>query len=209
MPESAIEAVDVDHVVGVREMAPLLGRLAEEPAARIARRGKVAADEDPAAGFDASLRDGTLKGPPAPIQCPECGGALWEIQEGRKVVRYRCHVGHNYSAKGLMAAKDAELEAAMWTAVRSLEEAAELRRRLAKRAAEGKMNVIAERYHERARDAEARAMAIRRVLMDEKRNGNGDSSGANGRSRNARKRASKAKSTKNRGQSGVRLNTRR
>jgi two-component system chemotaxis response regulator CheB len=189
MPESAIESVHIDHIVGTREMGSLLTELAHKPASRMPKRAKGAADQDPAVGFDTSMRDGTLKGPPVPLQCPDCGGALWEIEEGRKVVRYRCHVGHNYSAKGLLAAKDAELESAMWSAVRSLEEAAELRRRLAKRAAEGNMNAIAERYQERAEDAERRAMTIRHVLMDEK-NGNGNANG-NGNSRPLSRRPKK------------------
>ena len=32
--------------------------------------------------------------------CPDCGGALWEIQEGR-VLRYQCHVGHQYAPENL------------------------------------------------------------------------------------------------------------
>jgi two-component system chemotaxis response regulator CheB len=177
MPASAMEAVDVDHVAPIGHMAKLLKRIVREPLPNgdhFMRRRK-SASSDPAAGGDRALKEHTLTGPPSPLTCPDCGGALWELKEGEKVMRYRCHVGHNYSDQGLAANKADQLETALWTALRTLEEHAELRRRMAGRATASNLEAIAERYEEAADDAERRADVIREVLMGERKH-NGDSS---------------------------------
>ena len=40
-----------------------------------------------------SLQEDDRPGKPSPFSCPDCGGVLWEIDEG-EMVRYRCRVGH-------------------------------------------------------------------------------------------------------------------
>jgi two-component system chemotaxis response regulator CheB len=34
--------------------------------------------------------------------CPECGGALWQVNEVG-LIRFRCHVGHGYNGEILLA----------------------------------------------------------------------------------------------------------
>jgi two-component system, chemotaxis family, protein-glutamate methylesterase/glutaminase len=175
MPASAIEAVEVDHVVTVKQMPVLLERLTHERAAQGAVvMAKDLPDEPEAAAVgDKGLKNKTMPGPPTPMTCPECGGSLWEISQGQRVTRFRCHVGHSYTPKGLLVTKSAEVESALWSALRTLEENAELRRRMAERAAEGKLNGVAQQYQRAAADAEERATVIRQVLMSE-REGNGE-----------------------------------
>jgi hypothetical protein len=57
--------------------------------------------------------------------------------------------------------------------LRTLEENAELRRRLARDAGSRKLNALAERFEESAAATEQRAQVIRNVLLTE-REGNGD-----------------------------------
>jgi two-component system chemotaxis response regulator CheB len=47
------------------------------------------------------------------------------------LLHYRCHVGHAYTAEALIAGQDGAVEEALWAALRTLEETAALRRRLA------------------------------------------------------------------------------
>ena len=45
-------------------------------------------------------------------------GTLWEVDEGT-LVRFRCRVGHSYSAGAMDASQGTAVEAALWTAMRS------------------------------------------------------------------------------------------
>jgi len=103
-------------------------------------------------------------GDPSPFTCPDCGGTLWEIKDGR-AVRYQCHVGHQYAPDGLETAQRDAIDSAMWSAVRALEEHAELKSRLAKRAAAGGLTVVSEGFENGARVAHQQAQQIRNVLF--------------------------------------------
>ena len=84
------------------------------------------------AGFDvAEAREAPESGP-TPLRCPDCGGALWELEDGG-LQSYACHVGCTYSADSLLEEQGDAVERALWTAVRMLEERAELSDRLSER----------------------------------------------------------------------------
>jgi two-component system chemotaxis response regulator CheB len=93
------------------------------------------------------------------ITCPECGGALWEHDEGG-LLRYRCHVGHAYSADSLEVSHSQSLEGSLWAALRSLQERAELFRRLALRMGDE------ERLERRVRTAEQHAGVLRSLITN-------------------------------------------
>jgi two-component system, chemotaxis family, protein-glutamate methylesterase/glutaminase len=56
------------------------------------------------------------------LACPDCGGVMWEIDEG-ELSRYRCHVGHTYTTEVMSLALDDNLR-------RALEERIALARKL-------------------------------------------------------------------------------
>lgn len=70
------------------------------------------------------------EGTPSVFVCPECHGVLWEFKDG-KMVRFRCRVGHSYGTESLSKELSMASEAALWAAVRALEEKAALHRRVA------------------------------------------------------------------------------
>ncbi len=55
------------------------------------------------------------------LTCPDCHGALWEMNDAENL-RFRCHVGHAFSAESLSNGQGEMLETALWSAVRALEE---------------------------------------------------------------------------------------
>ena len=95
--------------------------------------------------------------------CPECSGPLLE-DERDGVLKFRCRVGHVYSAESLAAAQGRGVEEALWTALRALEERTEMAARLARRFAMRGRHVTAARYERRAYDARQQAETIRTAL---------------------------------------------
>jgi two-component system, chemotaxis family, protein-glutamate methylesterase/glutaminase len=125
MPRSAIDHVDVDAVLPLAEMAAWL---AHRPS------------EGPPPPGGASMPDPSMpRVGDAPREeangtrytCPDCGGVLFEQQEGG-LTRFRCSVGHVFSMESLAAEQARHLEGAMWTAVRALEDRAELLQQIAR-----------------------------------------------------------------------------
>jgi two-component system chemotaxis response regulator CheB len=57
----------------------------------------------------------------SPLTCPDCQGVMWKIDDG-DLIRYRCHVGHAYTAELMSLALDENLRRALASAVRGLEE---------------------------------------------------------------------------------------
>ncbi|HVX23436.1 MAG TPA: chemotaxis protein CheB [Acidimicrobiales bacterium] len=101
---------------------------------------------------------------PTEFTCPECGGTLWLADE-HGALRYRCRVGHGYSATGLLAGKQEALEAALWSAVVALEERRDLNRRIRDRLGAGEGHRRA--YYDREiMESERRAQVLRDLFED-------------------------------------------
>jgi two-component system chemotaxis response regulator CheB len=176
MPANAVANVAVDHGVSLRDMPALLTELARTPAANGGDEDVEAAmaDDEGGNGQQDATEAGVNSpnpeqnaGPPSAFTCPECGGTLWEINEG-ELIRFRCHVGHAYTSESMLAEQDEALEAAMWTALRTLKESVNLSRRLEKRARQGGHHISAEAFARRAHEAEQRAEVLRQVLVRNK-----------------------------------------
>jgi two-component system chemotaxis response regulator CheB len=106
-------------------------------------------------------------GSPSVYGCPECGGVLWELNDGN-VFHFRCRVGHAWSPDSLLARQTDSLEAALWTALRALEESAALSRRLADQARQRGLARAAARFYEQMQSAQEHALVIRNVLLSRK-----------------------------------------
>ncbi|HZA09788.1 chemotaxis protein CheB [Mycobacterium sp.] len=130
LPLNAVQAGVIDHEIPAAEMGGLLKELADrefeeremEPDPRMELENRIAMEKRFSTSFDA----GAL-GPPSGYTCPDCNGGLMVVSDGN----FRCWVGHAWTANSLLRARDAEVESALWIAVRSLQEKAKLSRRLA------------------------------------------------------------------------------
>jgi two-component system, chemotaxis family, protein-glutamate methylesterase/glutaminase len=168
MPRNAIERAGVDHVLGVAGIADALIQLTREMAAEPPAEVQPMADELEhdvrAAGNEAQAMEAASRpGKPSGFTCPECHGALWEIEDG-ELGRYRCRVGHAYSADTLLNEQGRGVETALWIALRSLEENAMFCRRLARRTRDRGNERMAQRFEQRAEHAQQQAALIRAAL---------------------------------------------
>jgi two-component system, chemotaxis family, protein-glutamate methylesterase/glutaminase len=171
MPRAAIAAVkSPDHRVPVSEIPALLSSLAREPAAEPVDPTPVelAIENGYAEMKDVDMRDVDKLGTPSGFTCPECQGALWELHDG-ELLRFRCHVGHAYSDMHLEDAQSQVMEAALWAALRSLEENITLVRRMAARARAHNNLVSAANFQEKAASLDRHAAVIRHLLAQESR----------------------------------------
>lgn len=165
MPRNAMKYTEVDYCLPIADIPPLLLQLARQ---RVTDRGgSVPTDmeqERQAAALDAeAMKEDNKAGVPSVYACPDCHGVLWEIEEGN-LLRYRCRVGHAFSAQSLLAAHDESVEDALWAALRSLEENASLHRRLEERSRASGMQAAATRFSERATETESHARRLREIL---------------------------------------------
>lgn len=131
MPTHALAAVDVDIVADPEEIGTLLPKWCRETTAYTIANSEDKLIEAENAyllkGQESSSKlDEIGKG--AGIICPDCGGQLWELKEGP--LRYRCHVGHGYSAHSLLMRQAMHVESTAWRLVRTLEEDVQLCRRM-------------------------------------------------------------------------------
>lgn len=176
MPASAIEHVRVHHVLPlkqipemltgiVNQLASTIGEPPTQPGAAAMRHEDVRREVN----YDA-LDLNTIEdvdhhpGIPSQFGCPDCGGVLWEIKEG-ELVRYRCRVGHAWSAEGLIMSQGHQLDSALWTALRALEESASLQSVMAARARKRGNDIMAAKYERDAHVSEEKATLIRNAIL--------------------------------------------
>ncbi len=82
------------------------------------------------------------------------------------MLRFRCRVGHAFTADSLLAEQSEALEAALWTALRALEESAALSQRLLERARKRGNTIMVQRFGQQDHLAQQRAEVIRQVLLN-------------------------------------------
>lgn len=161
MPMTALNRAKPDHVVSLSDMPGLLESLVHQPAGEtrplprsikyeveIARTGRSSMEE-----MDSIGRRSVLA-------CPDCGGVMWELDE-EDMYRYRCHVGHTYTAEVMSLALDENLRRALASALRALEERVALARKLYRQAVDSRHRLLAETWAEKAREFEREMDVIR------------------------------------------------
>ena len=164
MPASACARVAVDRVLPVAAMAEALRELTEQPAGPtptipddIKLEAAIAAQE--LAGMDV---ENTL-GKVSRFTCPECHGALWEMDDNT-VLRFRCHVGHAYTADTMLDAHQSVAEELLWNLLRSYRERASLARQMSERQDSGIGRGLTEELQRRARDYDEDAAVVKELL---------------------------------------------
>jgi two-component system, chemotaxis family, protein-glutamate methylesterase/glutaminase len=176
MPQSALRHVDIDYVGPVADVAASFARLAREPAGRspevpvdVRLEAAIAAQEL------ADMRVDDALGKISPFTCPECHGALWEIEDGT-MLRFRCHVGHAFTADAVLSAQGDEIDRMLGSLQRSHQERAALARRMADLEREEDRHNLADRLELRAREYEEDAQLVMQLM----RRGFGQAGGAEG-----------------------------
>ncbi|MEW6117027.1 MAG: chemotaxis protein CheB [Nitrospirota bacterium] len=167
MPRNAIENVKVDYVLPAVQMGPLLNRIVREPL-RTETNMHIPDDVFKETQIaESALSDISIieqMGDKAPFVCPDCGGGLWEVKND-PIQRYRCNTGHAFTIRTLLASQNESLERALWAAVRTLEERANMLKRLADDSRRrGRLRSYTE-WEKEAEESKKNAQHIRELLL--------------------------------------------
>lgn len=174
MPRAAMAAVDPDACVSIEDMGSTLAALV-----RRARPAGAAHKPPRRLWHEVRINEGVNVmshvqeiGSPAELTCPDCGGALFEINDSSPP-RFRCHIGHAFSAQTLSSQQGEATEQVLRSGVRALQEKEMLLRRLALVSrASGRLNE-AQVGERRADEAREQALSLRRIIE-----GRGEGGGA-------------------------------
>ena len=165
MPRSAMEAVTVDLAVTSARIGDVLSDLVRESAGPgLPVPPEIRLEVDIAAGARIGSDLLAQIADPAPLTCPHCSGVLSTIR-GAKPLRFRCQVGHAYTAEIVAKQQENTVDEAMRVALRIVEERAELVARMARDGRESGRPAVAEMYEERATEYRAHAETIRRAVL--------------------------------------------
>ncbi|MBV9251375.1 MAG: chemotaxis protein CheB [Acetobacteraceae bacterium] len=167
MPSNALSQIQPDHVAPLAQIPALLERLTHEPAGQALPlpegiRFEVEVARNGISEMDRMDRIGRR----SVLSCPDCGGVMWEIGEN-DLVRYRCHIGHAYTAEMMSVAMDEALRRALASAKRGFQERRALMEKLEKHASDDGHTQLAATWRAKAeefrREADVIHNAIRRL----------------------------------------------
>jgi two-component system chemotaxis response regulator CheB len=166
MPRSALQHVEVDHVLPAGSMGALISMLTRQSAPPspdvpldIRLEAAIAAQELK----DMKIND--MLGKPSRFTCPECHGALWEIEDG-SLLRYRCHVGHAYTGEAVAAAQNEEVDRLLGTLLRAHQERAGLAQRMAEHERKSGRSGLAEQLGRRAAEYDNDAQLLKALIRN-------------------------------------------
>jgi len=94
--------------------------------------------------------------------CPDCHGTMWEIDED-ELVRYRCHLGHAYTAEPMALALDESVRL-LASGLRALEERISLVQDLAEHADRRGLSAVAESWARKTREFERESETVRDAI---------------------------------------------
>jgi two-component system chemotaxis response regulator CheB len=170
MPESALRHVQVDQVVPIARMADeIVSRLRLPPPqtmdSPISHRMHV---ENLIAREGNGLEAGSMEiGKPSKYTCPACHGVLVEIEEG-SILRFRCHTGHAFSLKTLLADVNAAIDTGLWDTLRAVEERILLLNRMEEQAKKSGSGHVVKAAAQQVKEAKRGAESLRALVLDAK-----------------------------------------
>ena len=166
MPESAIANVEVDRIVPLAKIPEILQE-------RVRQTPPIVTEVPPDLLLEMPIAEKAITAPqtmakigqPVAHACPSCGGPLWQIGH-KKILRYRCHVGHAFTDRTLIEEQNEATEKALWIALRTLEERGRLLKTMSDRYAEKGAVGLAQIHQERAKEAVKHALLIRNLIRN-------------------------------------------
>ncbi|MEH1843571.1 MAG: chemotaxis protein CheB [Nostoc sp.] len=171
MAKSALRYVKVDYCLPLVKIPDLLVQLSKEPAAKeeaypvteeIEIESRIAEQQMNTQEFLESVE---AIGTRTTYTCPECNGSIWQIGK-KEPLRFRCHTGHSFTANAFEAQQTHNLEKALWSAVRIMEEKVVFSRQMAERMRNYNLTSSATKYEDHAMNLDKEVSLIRDIILN-------------------------------------------
>lgn len=159
MPRNAIQYGAADRILPLESIAAVLVDLVGREIPDLREDGFL----EPVEMNLSELSDLESRGNPSAFTCPECHGTLFEISE-EGVPHYRCRVGHSYMSESLASYQEGNLEAALWTAMRAIEEHNDLLATMLQRSEKRGFKITAKSYRAKLEEGNFRLEILRQAL---------------------------------------------
>lgn len=165
MPTHAVQQTQPDHVVALDAMPALLKKLVRQPAGdSIPVAERLRFEVEIARNGHSNMTGMDRIGRRSVLACPDCHSLMWEIDEG-ELVRYRCHVGHAYTAESMKHAIDENLSKALGSALRALDERVAIGEKLRDKAIESRRTRSVAWWQQRIDETRCEAEIIRQSIL--------------------------------------------
>ncbi|BDA86518.1 hypothetical protein Sa4125_40600 [Aureimonas sp. SA4125] len=162
MPRSAAEHVALDYCVALAELPERLTKLVDQIEERDGAMSEASPQRE---GQESKIGYVETFARPLTVTCPDCGGALKKFHVG-SIVKFGCHIGHNYTAEAMATAQFQEMEKVMRAAVRFLNERAEFCLQMAEHGGSAENGASSE-WHAASRQALDRAYKLRDLVQQD------------------------------------------
>lgn len=170
MPRTALRYVEIDHTVPIAEAGALLIRLVAQPPAPQDQFPMT-----PAIEIESKIAKQLMKtkeflehveeiGQRTTYTCPDCNGAIWQIGD-EEPLKLRCHVGHSFTGEVFSAEQSRNVETALWSAIRIMEEKVTFTRQLAERKRKQNLREEAAAYEKAANDLDDEVTRVRDLIV--------------------------------------------
>ncbi len=167
MPLSVLNNMEVNYCISLANMGEVIAGITEMDPEETPAPEDVIMESQIAERVVVDYEHVKQLGEKSIYACPDCGGGLWNMDEGGKGQqdRYRCHIGHSYSEKDLVIKQYEVFESTLWTALRIMEERRTLYRKMeTDHAARGLLS-MANDYKEKAAAIQIHVDKMKEVLF--------------------------------------------
>jgi two-component system, chemotaxis family, protein-glutamate methylesterase/glutaminase len=167
MPLAALSASDVDYQTPIAELGALLNWLVVEPCGPSPPSPEdVRLEVEIALGHPTGTDEMNRLANPVALSCPACGGVMSQMRSAPPL-RFRCQVGHAYTADSLSAEQEGSVDEAMRVALRIAEERAVLTQKMAEEARRGGLRHSAASYDRTSAQSRRHVETLRHALRSE------------------------------------------
>lgn len=164
MPNAALLASDVDYRSPAGDLADLLARLAnEEPGPTIPAPASVALEVAIAMGRPSDSDKLAEIADSVPLSCPGCGGPMSQVKSSP--LRFRCQVGHGYTAEALAHEQEGSIDEAIRISMRVIGERVVLMEKMAFDALQAGRTAAAAIFEKRAQEYKCHSSVLMEAAL--------------------------------------------